>query len=35
MMAAANEAATSINMNEMEANLQANIQAQLQAGVSE
>ena len=34
MLAAANDAATQINMNEMEANLQATLQAKLEAGAS-
>jgi len=34
MLAAANEAATQINMSEMEANIQANLQAQMQSGMS-
>lgn len=34
MLTAANDAASSINMAEMEANIQANLQAQINAGAS-
>lgn len=34
MLSAANDAASSINMAEMEANIQANLQAQINAGAS-
>ena len=32
MLAAANEAAAQINVNELEANIQANLQAKIEAG---